>query len=262
MSAEVLVSFALESRGSSLARSRARGKKRSVKILEQQILALFQQEAQQTPIELTVHDICSMESKGEPELLVEEEAISSCFPLADVETSCEAQAKPDEIEFVEIDSDFEYYGSIYDEYEYDEADDECEEYEFCHDLADEYEAKFFGGKRKYSKDNGVLRPSSHWKQEKVNPDRYVNVHEQNKVASKEACWGDQYSIIKTKSYQRNARLMVRPPWERISASSAVRSFVPSAFTRFRRNYLPCQFESFIRPLLLYLLLLTTTPTLF
>jgi hypothetical protein len=129
----------------------------------------------------------------------------------------EAAEVDEKIAFEEHDSDFEYYGSIYDEDEYDEED--LSDYE--HDMADAFEAKFFGGKRKFCRDNEVLRASNHYKSEKVNTERYVKVRDVRKKEDKEFNKGEQFSIIKAKSYQKNARFMVTPPWAIQNTSAAV-----------------------------------------
>jgi hypothetical protein len=84
MSVDVLVSLAMMEKGNSVSRRREKEKKRSVKVLEQQILNLFQS-ARDIPTELTVHDIYSSatEIKVSTESGAQESLISTSADEAD-----------------------------------------------------------------------------------------------------------------------------------------------------------------------------------
>jgi hypothetical protein len=124
----------------------------------------------------------------------------------------------------EIDDDFVYYGSRAaeeDDYDYEDAF-----FNACHDIADEYEEKFFRGRKNSRMSlNQTLRTKQSDKTEKVNPKRRVKAHEVAKKELRESNIAHHNQIRKQKSLRKYSHLIPVPPWV-VGDSGA--SFVPAA----------------------------------
>eukprot|EP01122_Echinamoeba_exundans_P009071 TRINITY_DN3123_c0_g1_i1.p1 TRINITY_DN3123_c0_g1~~TRINITY_DN3123_c0_g1_i1.p1 ORF type:complete len:371 (+),score=112.69 TRINITY_DN3123_c0_g1_i1:193-1305(+) len=124
----------------------------------------------------------------------------------------------------EIDDDFVYYGSRANEE--DDFDYEDAFFNACHDIADEYEEKFFRGRKNSRMSlNQTLRSKKSDKIEKVNPKRRVKACEVAKKEMRESNIAHHNEIRKQKSMRKYSHLIPVPPWV-VGQSDA--SYVPAA----------------------------------
>lgn len=137
-------------------------------------------------------------------------------PLAASSTPLSAgvssRAELEEIEEEEeiIDEDFIYYGSrdgeIEDDFDYGLWD-------ACHDIADEYEEKFFRGRKNSRRTlNQTLRHKQADKRERINPARLVSRVEVEKREKRDSNVEYHNEIRKSKSSRKYSHMIPIPPW--------------------------------------------------
>lgn len=130
----------------------------------------------------------------------------------------------------EIDEDFIYYGSR----DQDENDDDTADalWNACHDLADEYEEKFFRGRNNSRMTlNSTLRSKQSNKSERVNINRRVKACEVAKKEARDANVAYHNAIQKQKSMVKYSHLITVPSWIQQQAAADAAASNPTPASR-------------------------------